>query len=260
MQKTENRAQAQAAYRIVSTLSERPGLPLLVYVAGMDGTGELFFKQAPALARSYRVVTFRSRERGRFTYDDLSDDVADIIRHMGEQRATIVAESFGGTVALAFALRYPEMVERLVIVNSFARYRRRIRIKLGARLAAVVPFRLTWIARKTFDTIGLMIDGVTREERKQVFDALHTVVKEGYVRRLQLIEEVDWDNRLAEIQAPILLIATKKDLLVPSIKEAHSMAAHMPNAQVKIIESAGHACLLGNQVCLAEILTEWIDK
>ena len=260
MQKIENRPQAQAAYRIVSTLSERPGLPLLVYVAGMDGTGELFFKQAPALARSYRVVTFRSRERGRFTYDDLSDDIADIIRRMGEQRATIVAESFGGTVALAFALRYPEMVERLVIVNSFPRYRRRIRIKLGARLAAVVPFRLTWMTRVAADTLGLAVDGVSKEDRKRFFEAIRSVEQEGYVRRLQLIEEVNLDDRLGEIQAPTLLIATKKDLLVPSIKEAHLMAARMPNAQVKILEGAGHACLLGNQVCLAEILTEWINE
>jgi len=47
--------------------------PLLIYIAGLDGTGELFFKQNPLLATSYRVVTFRSRESGRFTYEDLAD-------------------------------------------------------------------------------------------------------------------------------------------------------------------------------------------
>src|SRR5438132_6179069 len=52
---------------------------LLIYIAGLDGTGELFFKQAPALARSYRVVTFRARDDARFTYEDLADDVAAII-------------------------------------------------------------------------------------------------------------------------------------------------------------------------------------
>src|SRR5947199_5840071 len=79
--------------------------PLLIYIAGLDGTGELFFKQAPALARSYRVVTFRSRDDSRFTYEDLADDVAAIINDLGESRATILAESFGGGVAFTFALR-----------------------------------------------------------------------------------------------------------------------------------------------------------
>ena len=85
---------------------EGPG-PLLVYIAGLDGTGELFYKQAPALARFYRVVTFRLREEGRFTYDDLTEDVAAVIRNAGESRATVVGESFGGTIAMQFAIRFP---------------------------------------------------------------------------------------------------------------------------------------------------------
>ena len=62
--------------------------PLLVYVAGLDGTGLLFFKQARRLARTYRVVTFRSRDHGRFTYEDLADDLAAIIGDLGEREAT----------------------------------------------------------------------------------------------------------------------------------------------------------------------------
>src|SRR2546423_3753754 len=106
--------------------------PLLVYVCGLDGTGELFFKQAAQLSQSFRIVTFRQRDEGDFSYEDLAADVAAIIRDIGEPCATLVAESFGGGVALVFALSYPEMVERLVIVNSFPRYRERIRIRLAA--------------------------------------------------------------------------------------------------------------------------------
>src|SRR5437763_15624600 len=73
--------------------------PLLVYISGLDGTGELFFKQAPALAQSFRVVTFRQRDDGDFSYEDLADDVAAIIHSVGESRATLIAESFSGGVA-----------------------------------------------------------------------------------------------------------------------------------------------------------------
>lgn len=64
--------------------------PVLIYVAGLDGTGHLFFKQAESLARSHRVVTFRSRDDNRFTYEDLTSDLAAIIRDLGEQQAIIV--------------------------------------------------------------------------------------------------------------------------------------------------------------------------
>src|SRR2546422_3726079 len=99
----------------------------LLYIAGLDGTGELFFKQSRELAHSYRVVTFRLRDGNTFTYDDLTADIADLIQGLGSQRLTILGESFGGTIALTFALRYPKMVERLIIVNSFPRFRGRFR-------------------------------------------------------------------------------------------------------------------------------------
>src|SRR4029434_4179912 len=135
-------SQASTQYRV-----EGSG-PLLIYIAGLDGTGQLFFKQAPLLTHAYRVVTFRSRDNGQFTYDDLADDIAAIIRDLGEQRATILGESFGGTVALNFSLRYPGMVERLVVINSFPRFRNRVTIKLGVRLASGLPFRLLWPVRR----------------------------------------------------------------------------------------------------------------
>src|SRR5258708_17847983 len=64
--------------------------PLLVNICGLDGTGELLFKQLGALARSYRVVTFRLRDHGEFDYNDLTDDVAAIIEDLDEPRAVIM--------------------------------------------------------------------------------------------------------------------------------------------------------------------------
>ena len=230
--------------------------PLLIYVAGLDGTGQLFFKQSPRLALTHRVITFRSREHGRFTYQDLTDDLAAIIRDQGEQRATIVGESFGGTVALNFAVRYPRMVERLVVVNSFPRFRNRLTIRLGAKIASGVPFRLLWPVRRTASTLGLLVDGVGRDDRRLFWRAIRTVSSEAYARRLQLIEALDLEPRLSEIQAPTLFIAGDRDLLIPSVKEAYAMAARMPNARVKVIKGAGHACLMGSRVRLDKLLAE----
>ena len=230
--------------------------PLLIYIAGLDGTGQLFFKQTPALTRSYRVVTFRSRDNGRFTYEDLSNDLAAIIRDLGEKKATILGESFGGTVALSFALLYPEMVKRLVVINSFPRFRKRFKIRLGAMLAAGLPFHLLWPMRRAANTVGLLVDGVSREDRRSFWKAIRTVSAEAYARRLQLIAELNIENRLSEIQAPALFIAGERDLLIPSAKEAQAMAARMPNATIRIINGAGHACLMGDRVRLADLLAE----
>lgn len=231
--------------------------PVLIYVPGLDGTGQLFFKQGPRVAISYRVVTFRSRDDRCFTYEDLTDDLAGIIRELGERQATILGESFGGTVALWFALRYPQMVKQLVVINSFPRFRKRWTIKLGVKLASGVPFRLLWPLRRAANGLGLLVDTVNQDDRKLFWKAIRTVSREAYLRRLQLIEELDLESRLSEIQTPTLFIAGDKDLLIPSVKEAHAMAARMPNARVRVIEGAGHACLLGSRVRLDEVMAEY---
>jgi pimeloyl-ACP methyl ester carboxylesterase len=232
--------------------------PLLVYVAGLDGTGQLFFKQSPRLTPHYRVVTFRSRDNADFTYDDLTGDLAEIIADLGEQKATIVGESFGGTVALSFALKHPQMVERLVVVNSFPRFRKRLTINLGVRLSSGM-FRSLWPVRLAANRLGLAIDGVSSADRERFWTAIRTVSAAAYTRRLRLISELDLDARLAEIQVPTLFIAGDRDLLVPSVKEARNMAARMPNARVKIVKGAGHACLLGSLVRLDELLIDSKD-
>lgn len=233
-------------------------LPLLVYIAGMDGTGELFYKQIPALCEAYRVVTFRLRDRSDATFEDLTDDVAAIIKETGEAQASIVGESFGGTIAMTFALRYPEMTERLIVINSFPYYRRRLRINLAARLALVAPYKMAVPFRLCMASLGLWMDGVTGEDRRRVLQALRSVEMKSYARRLQLIAEVNIADRLAEIEAPALFIAATRDLLVGSVREAKLMALRIPDATVSIIQGAGHACLLGNRVQLSKLLAAWI--
>jgi len=200
------------------------------------------------------VASIHLSDRGKFTYDDLTGDVAAVIRELGDERAIILGESFGGTIALSFALRYPGLIERLIVVNSFPRFRDRIRIRLAALLAPVVPFRATWFLRAAASTLGLFIDGVKGEDRRRFFKIIRSVSQEGYARRLQLIADLDIEERLSQIKVPTLLVAGDKDLLVPSVKEAKRMARQMPNAEVRVVKGAGHACLLGNKLRVSDLL------
>jgi pimeloyl-ACP methyl ester carboxylesterase len=234
--------------------------PLVVSLPGLDGTGSLFYKQTPGLTQRYRVALVSLPDQGNFTYNDIAGDVASIIQGLGERRAIVLGESFGGTIALWFALLYPDLVDRLVIVNSFPRFRKRILLWMGLMLAHNAPRGFVWMVRSTGNTIGLLLDGVGREDRHRFREAVRTVRLEGYARRLELVRDLDIWDRLSEISVPALLIAGSRDLLVPSSTEAIAMAARMPNATVRIVRGAGHACLLGEKVSIAELLEEWVES
>jgi 3-oxoadipate enol-lactonase len=253
--KTEETLQYLPKYKLHGS---DPTLPLLIYIAGMDGTGELFYKQIPALCEAYRVVTFRLRDTSDATFEELTDDVAAVIKAQNESQAFIVGESFGGTIAMTFALRYPSMTERLIIINSFPYYRGRFRINLAAGLASIATFQMALPFRLAMASLGLWLDGVTREDRGRVLRALRTIEMKGYARRLRLIAEVNLKDRLSEIQAPTLFVAATRDLLVSSVREAKLMQALVPNARLQIIKGVGHACLLGNRVNLCQLLSAWV--
>src|SRR5439155_19195710 len=89
---------------------EGNGTPL-VLVPGLNGTGELFYRQIPSLRQAYRVATYALRDDAP-TLDALADDLARVIEAVApvERRAMIVGESFGGAVALTRALKHPERV------------------------------------------------------------------------------------------------------------------------------------------------------
>src|SRR5204863_2381379 len=128
---------------------------------------------------------------------------------------------------------YPAMTDHLIIVNSFPYYRGRFRINLAAGLASIVTFQVALPFRLAMASLGLWMDGVTREDRRRILKALHTIEIKSYARRLWMISEVNLIDRLAGICAPTLFIAANYDLLVPSVSEARFMQAGVPNAMVK---------------------------
>src|SRR5512147_2345757 len=106
------------------------GAPL-VLVPGMDGTGRLFYRQVPPLARRYRVATYALRDDAA-RMDVLVEDLAQVVAAAanGPGSAIVIGESFGGTLALSFALAHPERVRAMVVLNSFSRFLPQVNLQL----------------------------------------------------------------------------------------------------------------------------------
>ncbi len=98
--------------------------PLLIFIPGASGEGEVFQEVARPLAERYQVVTYDRRGFSRSTLDGPQDydhrldtdaeDVRRLIEHLTDQPAAIFGNSSGAIVALQGLIRYPEQVQRVV--------------------------------------------------------------------------------------------------------------------------------------------------
>ncbi|WP_374455804.1 alpha/beta fold hydrolase [Nocardioides sp.] len=95
--------------------------PTVAFCHGLFGQGKNWTQIAKALSADHRVVLVDMPNHGRspwtetFDYLDLADQVADTLRPEGA--LALVGHSMGGKIAMCLALRHPELVERLAVVD-----------------------------------------------------------------------------------------------------------------------------------------------
>jgi len=101
--------------------------PLLIMIHGFPDYWYSWRKQIPELAKNFQVVAIDQRGYNKsdqpegvqnYTMALLAQDVQNVIKHFDQQKAVLVGHDWGGYVAWTCAMRYPEMVDRLVILNA----------------------------------------------------------------------------------------------------------------------------------------------
>jgi len=101
--------------------------PLLVMIHGFPDYWYTWRKQIPELAKNFQVVAIDQRGYNKsdqptgvknYALALLAQDVHNVVRHFGQKKAVLVGHDWGGYVAWTCAMRYPEMVDRLVILNA----------------------------------------------------------------------------------------------------------------------------------------------
>ena len=231
--------------------------PAFVYVAGAEGTGQLFYKQAADLRRDHTVITFPLRAAGPHTLRDLVSDLRAIMRDAGFARATFLGESFGGMVLLAAARAHPKMFERMMLLNTFPYFPQRAKIRLGVALYSLLPY--SWMRAYRARNIKRTLFGpeVAAEDRSFYSEQTRLVPRAGYLARLRIIRDTDLRARLPEIKVPTLVLAGTADGLLDSVGAARLLADALPHARLKLLEGAGHTPLLSDSVRVREWLAEF---
>ena len=107
--------------------SEGKGEPLLLIAGGPGTSHSCFHPYFSALADSYRVIYFDAYGRGKsdqakspkeYTFDRDVEDVEGLRKALGLGKINVLGHSYGGMVAQAYALKYPESIKNLILSST----------------------------------------------------------------------------------------------------------------------------------------------
>jgi pimeloyl-ACP methyl ester carboxylesterase len=231
----------------------------LVYVCGIEGSGLNFYKQLPDLERDNAVITFPLRGSGRYGLDRLIEDVRSIVRDAGFERATFIGESFGGLVVQGLALVHPELVKQIILVNTFASFLHRTKLRAGLILYSCLP--QSWVTKYRSSRSGaeLFSDDIDPDDRQRFLRNTSSVELEGYLSRLRIIRDTNHLPKLHLIQTPTLIVTSTADRMLDAVAAGRAMAERLPRARTLVLEGTGHLALLSNRVQVRDWLAKFAE-
>jgi pimeloyl-ACP methyl ester carboxylesterase len=219
-----------------------PKIPV-VYLPGVDGTGRLLFRQERLLSGfDVRCVSYPQDDS--HTYADLVRLAVRELEAAGP--GVLLAESFGGAVALMVALERPELVKRLVLVNTFARYPRRLPIDVLSVLGPWFPWMPPHPVTQTVRGYFFFGRNIEPTVQRQWWELTKDVPLRVYGHRFRLLREVDLLSRLKEVAAPAVVFTSPNDWVVPA-PAGRLLARRLPRAKLIAIP-AGHAAMIDPRV------------
>jgi pimeloyl-ACP methyl ester carboxylesterase len=237
---------------------------LLLHGLGSSSSDWSF--QWPAFAPTFRLLAVdlrghgRSRPGpGRVRIEALAEDVAALLAHLGEGPVHVLGLSLGGCVALALALRAPERVRSLVLINAFARLprpgpRRAARLLTRLALLAAAPMRVVaaHVARGLFP----------RPEQQALYEAavasLSRTPRRAYFAAMRALAFFDAEGQLSAVRCPTLVVAGDRDFAVPRVA-ADRLARGIPGARLHVIADSGHASNIDQPEALNRAVLEFLS-
>jgi pimeloyl-ACP methyl ester carboxylesterase len=186
------------------------GPPVLLLHGGF-GTVEMFGPNVDLFATGHRVIGVDLQSHGRspaadrpLTFELMADDIAELIRMIGLERAAIVGFSLGGGVALRTAIQHPQLVERLVLVSTVFK-------------------RAGWYPemRAGMDMMGPETVDIMRQTPLYEAYALVAPDVDGWPALVEQISEAlkadyDWSSDVRGLSVPTMLVIGDADGIPPS--------------------------------------------
>ena len=243
----------------------------LILVAGYGcdlGSWEAIRKP---LASHFQLIMLDNRGIGRsecpkdhYTVDNMADDVLALIKKLELKKPYILGHSMGGAVIQTIAYKYPNIVGKTIIAQSF--------VKLApAALAALIAFLNLYKKNVPMhDASQTVLPWLLSDQWLKTPQLCELFLKlqsenpylpkiEGLTRQYEALAQFDSQSWYSKITTSPLILAGSEDRLCP-LKDSEIMAAGIPNSQFHIFQKVGHVAPLENPQEFCEVVVAYLNE
>jgi 3-oxoadipate enol-lactonase len=233
---------------------EGEGPPLLL-IAGLGLSSLAWAAAVPRLREGFTVITFDNRGTGRsdvppgpYTIDDLGDDTAALVEHLGLGPVAAVGWSLGGSVLQSVLIRHAEVLSRAVLLNAFPSYTAIQDAWLDAglmlRRGGLDPVAIGMNGLPWAFTPRLLADHAAAAAQSELARKdPHPTTLEGFEAQAAGLRIYDSRPDLPRAGTPTLVLAGAEDVLTP-VAQSVEMAELLPAATLQVLPRGGHGMVL----------------
>jgi pimeloyl-ACP methyl ester carboxylesterase len=181
-----------------------------------------------------------------FDLDTWVEDLELVVDSVGLERFPLIGLSQGGAVAIAYAVRHPERVSRLVLVGAYARGRLARARTAEERDDAALDLQIGRTAWRRDDPAFRQVFAAQffPGEGRATWDAFNalqraTTSTENVVQFLDTFANIDVADQATQVQCPTLVLHARDDHRVPTA-QARELARLIPDSSLRLLDSANH--------------------
>lgn len=193
----------------------------------------------------------RSQQPGRSSIEAFARDVLDFVEALALQNVVVLGHSMGGAIAQQIGLLHPTAVSGLILMGT------------GARLR-VAPIFLDAIQEDFEEAVDLINQHYWRQQPDAALAAANrrsmlACPPEVMLNDFIACNQFDMRERIGEITLPTLVISSSQDQMTPA-KFGHFLAEQLPQAELALIEQAGHMMMLEAPAEIAALVDNFLQK
>jgi len=258
------------------------GYPLFL-IHGFGAKKESWIAQTPELSKHFKVISLDIRGAGKserpqtdYTMEIFADDINALMEHLGIDKANIAGWSLGGMIVQNFILKYPERVNKLILINTNygfpdeggpevyknmrldeIRMKKEDPVKAwwsGARSSFYIKFRKELEADPSKKWYGLW----SAEELIEL-STIDPPTEKDINLQAGALKTHDTFERLNTIKSPTLLITASNDKLTPKIA-MEGIHEKIPNSKLVVIDKAGHSSPLEKAPEVNQTIIDFLNE